>query len=286
MTTDSSSAFIRILLAGLTLSGSIPLVDSYGVKAFYGSIEGLRDLPEVTGSFVQSPYGDGGHETDSHYGPRTLVLKGWVIAPGTTKAQQRTNAEAALARFKAEIGKAKRTAIPLILVEDGRTRHIMVRIVQQQHFGWDLKNGGKFTFDLQFRAADPRIIWGDGITLVDQVETFLSSTGTPASISLENEGANAVPDCEIALYGFDHPTLTHLETGRSFTVNESFADDDFAVVNFKNRTIKDSAGNSLRGNKTIGRLFKLLEDTNSFQITAATYSPSAVMRTAFRSASN
>lgn len=277
--TDVTNAPVRIHFGDQVISGSQLVVDSYGVKTMFESITGWWDLPPTTGTFVQRQYSDGGYVTDSRYGARTISLKGWIIAPSRIEARK------AIERFKRTLSTAKNTPLPLVVVEDEVTRYALVKLDKDQHLDWDMKQGPRVPFDIQFLAAETRIIWGNGSGYEYSYPTNLTASGTPAQVTTVNEGVGASPLCQIVLDGFDTPTITHVETGQSIKLNLNLPLGQPVTIDFDKRSIRDSSGASVRG-RAVGRLFKLSETVNTFQISAATYSASSLMTTKFSSASN
>lgn len=277
--TDPSTAPIRILFGGQIISGSRKVLDEFGVWISFDTFTGWWDLPSVTGNFVQHQYSDDGYVTDSRFAGRVITLKGTIHGPDRVTTRQ------AIDRFKAALSTAKNTDVPLVVVEDELVRHAMVKLDHDPHISWDPTKSVNPKFDLQFIAAKSRIVWGDGSGYENTVPVNLTSSGPAAQVALLNEGEGAAPKCQLTLDGFDTPTLTHVESGKSITINLTQAAGQQTIIDFDSRAVTDAAGNSIRGSVS-GRLFKLQPGTNTFQITAKTYAASSVMTARYSSTNN
>jgi hypothetical protein len=159
---------------------------------------------------------------------------------------------------------------PLVVHEDGLTRHVMVRQGGQPIIDWRGKMNEETgeleaTFSIQLIAASPLRLSGDGSGPTKVVATPPGANN--ASVSVNNDGQGLLPPVLVKFTDTVKPTLkVNLDNTKSMTFNLTVGPGELLVVDFKAKTIRLNGANVYTSKQ--GDWLNLFDQGNTYTFTA------------------
>lgn len=237
------------------------------------------------------PHNDGIFISNSLYGERVITLK--IQLKGSSQADYLNKRRQMFGAFDFQTRTDK--TMNIIDIENNNY-YIDGRCISINEDNDD----GKRTFNsftIQFLCDDPAIYSSSYITTSIYLAAITGGLSIPTSIPLTigtptglgyaviNNTGNYKSYPILRLYGpLTNPRITNNTTGKAIQVNTTLTGSDEVIINTKDKTIVDQAGNNLIGDLdgTYNDFFALAPGNNQIQLThTGSYSASAYLNVQF-----
>ena len=268
---------VWVSLAGGALEGL-----SAGVEWSCNTLVGWWEATGTTGQVVQRAFQSGGWANQAFSEPRTLVVGGLLRAPDRPAARLAIEGLMSLLSVN--------ELVPLVVTEDGLTRHAMVRQEGKPVVEW--LTDTLVSWNVQLVAPDWRRLAGDGSGATRSVSTGLpSSSGGlvfPASapflfdavvvsgeVAVVNVGTAPAPVVVSFQGPVSNPSVQLRESGEVMSFALDVLAGQVLEVDFDRRSVRLN-GVSRRGSLR-GRWFDLSSGSSTLKFDAAAFSSAATM---------
>lgn len=144
---------VHLELGGLAITGMVPRREPWG-RVWFQNLDGWWNRPGSTGESTQRLLAHGGWDNRAFFTPRIIEITGLIDAP--SRPALREGIEDLMSRIPLDVRE------PLVVREDGLTRHVMARQSGDPDVAWE--QGGRLLaeWNIQLSAADHRKLTGDG----------------------------------------------------------------------------------------------------------------------------
>lgn len=275
---------VHLRLGDRLITGMTPKVEDGTVLAFQ-TLSGWWDAPSTTGATTQYLAADGGWNNTAYWTPRVIELSG--ILAGDSRAQVRDGVERLMRAIP------KDALEPLVVMEDGLTRHCMVRMAGDPVADWVYGPHLAVSWNIQLVAPDPRRLAGSGVggdgwtvlttglpattgglTFPTLIPFLIPATSASGRVRL-GYGGTSTPNAIVEFNGpVSKPGVRDSETGDHLWFDIELAAGETLTVDLRTR-VTTLNGVSRRGTRR-GQWINVRNGV-TLEFTAGTYNPDATM---------
>lgn len=239
-------------------------IDEFGNRWIITDLDGWWGLPDATIPDDPRPFqDDGSYFATGRYEARQIVVSGHII-PGSGELGEITTAYGKgllAARARDTLNRAmnlvRSTAIMQVNEQD-QPKIAAVQLVAKPLTKFnDIRNVLEFNF--QLRAADPRKYALDATVVDTSLETesagrtydrtfdyVYGAAGSDGLLSINNGGSYDTFGVLTVRGPVIHPSIEHIELGRTVSIDISIGENEFLEINLKNKTIMLNGAESRR----------------------------------------